>query len=80
MTDKNAMIIEQGYATLVFPGGHEQAMSYRCKECGRLIDWLDAMLTATYHLCPQCLSEAIRTKSPVAKRALRPIKREQDES
>jgi len=43
---------------------------FRCQECGRLIDCLDAMLTVSYHLCPRCLSEAIRTRSFAAKRAL----------
>ena len=51
-------------------------MSYRCQECGRMIDCLDAMLTASYHLCPRCLHEAIRTSSVAAKRAFRRTKAE----
>jgi hypothetical protein len=53
-------------------------IKYRCRECGRAIDCLDAGLTVTYPLCPRCLYEAIRTRSPAAVRALQPIRKESD--
>ena len=51
--------------------GNEMSIKYRCEECGQAIDCLDAMLTATYHLCPRCLSDAIRGRSIAMKRAFR---------
>jgi len=47
-------------------------IAFRCNECGRAIDCLDALFTETHYLCPRCLAGAIRTRSPIAFRALRP--------
>jgi DNA-directed RNA polymerase subunit RPC12/RpoP len=42
----------------------------RCRECGRMIDCLDAILTSGYHLCPSCLSKLLRGRSPKVHQAL----------